>query len=176
MKIEGSKINLRNLDKLDAASITEHIQDKEISEFTYIPHPYSLKDAYEFINHTAQVNDDKSGFHLGIEKKENNQIIGGIGLNTISHTHKKAELGYWISKIFWNKGYVTEAINLMVSYCFTKFDLVRIHAYVRPGNPASIKALEKCSFKEEGLLRKHQFQNGDHRDFYIYSILKEEIE
>ena len=175
-KLIGKKINLRIVDKSDAVSIAEHAKDIEISEFTFIPHPYKLMDAYDFIEFAEKSWTDKRGCHLGIENKEDGNIIGMIGLNTINLDHKRSELGYWIGKKFWGKGFITEAIKLMVFYAFEEYKLERIHAFVRPDNPASIKVLENTGFSQEGLLRKFLFQHGAHHDFYIYSILREEIE
>jgi RimJ/RimL family protein N-acetyltransferase len=41
-------------------------------------------------------------------------------------------------------------------------------------NLASQKVLEKAGFKREGILRKSAFERGEWRDFYVYSILREE--
>ena len=174
MKIEGNRINLRSIKKSDAETLTELLQDKEISEFTFIPYPYKLKDAYEFIEFANKENNKNAGLHLSIEDKQTGQIIGGIGLNAINENHRWGEIGYWLAKKMWGQGIVSQALALMVPYCMDKYDLVRIHAYVRPENPASIKVLEKAGFTQEGLLRKYHFQNNQHHDFYIFSILSDE--
>ncbi len=48
-KIEGAKINLRYHLNSDAVSIFQYASDEAISRHTFIPHPYTIKDAHEFI-------------------------------------------------------------------------------------------------------------------------------
>ena len=84
------------------------------------------------------------------------------------------ELGYFIVPAERSKGYVGEAIRIIVDYLFLSKDAVRIQAKADPENIASCKALEKAGFKREGVLRKTFYCRGKWRDDYMYSILREE--
>ena len=96
MNLIGKKINLRYPTLDDADSIAKYCADKEISEFTFIPHPYTRQDAVDFINMSIEDHKTLSSHHCGIAHKETNEIIGMVGLNTINQTHKRAEIGYWL--------------------------------------------------------------------------------
>ena len=73
MIIRGGKINLRTLKSSDAQSIFENAKDKEISQYTNVPHPYTLKDAKEFIKKTQKDNRLKKAYYFGIEDKKTKQ-------------------------------------------------------------------------------------------------------
>lgn len=174
IKIEGTRINLRPVKKSDAESICQYAKDEEISRFTFIPHPYTLKDAQDFIKLTQSARRKQSQYHFGMEDKESGRIIGMIGLNEVNHYHQRAELGYWLGRPFWGQEITAEAIRLMLRFCFGDLNLNRVTAFVFPDNNASRRVLEKVGFKCEGLLRQHLKQNNRMRDSYLYSILKEE--
>ncbi len=83
-------------------------------------------------------------------------------------------LGYIIHPDHRNKGYCTEAIELMVDYLFLSKNIVRVQAESNPENKASIRVLEKAGFTFEGVRRKVAFMQGKYNDGAFYSILKDE--
>jgi RimJ/RimL family protein N-acetyltransferase len=175
MKIEGKSINLRKVTRSDAQSIYEHAKDREISRYTFIPHPYKREDALHFIKFTHRQMKKEKEYHLGIELKTTGQIIGMIGMMQISQKHRRAEVGYWLGRSHWGKGYAAEALHLMLRYGFKELKLVRIWARVMHPNLASARMLEKIGFTFEGRLRKSLMQNGRWLDELRYGILKEEF-
>lgn len=86
----------------------------------------------------------------------------------------QTELGYFIVPKERNKGYVSEAIQIIVDYLFLSRDIVRIQAKADPENVASWKALEKAGFLREGILRKTYYCRGKWRNDCLYSIIREE--
>ncbi|MDQ3021095.1 MAG: GNAT family N-acetyltransferase [Bacteroidota bacterium] len=116
-----------------------------------IPFPYTLKDAEEFIKRCNENKNSKEDYPFAIE---NNGIhIGGIGLH--KKGEHKAEIGYWLGEEYWNKSFMTEALNKMTDFGFNKLNLKRIYAGIFEDNIASEKLLLKCDFEYEGLLRKN---------------------
>lgn len=173
-RINGEKINLRIVTRADALTIYHNISDKDIIRFTHIPDPYKLEDAYDFIRFTHRQRRKKAAYHFGLENKDNGQIIGGIMLENICEVNRKGEIGYWVAKPFWGKGFMVEAINLMLDFCFTKVKLHRVQAYVFPDNHGSIRVLEKAGFTREGFIREGFKQRGNFVDVYQYAILEDE--
>lgn len=83
-------------------------------------------------------------------------------------------LGYIVHPDNRNKGYCTEAVELMVDYLFLSKNIVRIQAEANPENKASIRVLEKAGFTFEGVRRKVVFMKGKYNDGSVYSVLKDE--
>jgi RimJ/RimL family protein N-acetyltransferase len=82
----------------------------------------------------------------------------------------RAELGYVISKSFWNTGVTSEAVRLALEKGFKDLGVKRIEAYVDPENIGSIRVLEKNGFKLEGLLKKYVVHRGNIRDRHLYAV------
>jgi RimJ/RimL family protein N-acetyltransferase len=70
------------------------------------------------------------------------------------------------------KGYVTEAVQLLVDYLFGAKKEHRIHLVIVPGNAASRRIAEKCGFTLEGTARGAFFNDGRNQDVLIYSLLR----
>ena len=78
--------------------------------------------------------------------------VGSISLMfgkdaNISLSDNEAELGYWIGREHWNRGYVTEAAKALVDYGLDGLGLDAIWCLSRLDNPASMRVQDKCSFE-----------------------------
>jgi RimJ/RimL family protein N-acetyltransferase len=77
-------------------------------------------------------------------------------------------------KAYWNQGYGSEALRLLVQYGFETMRLHRIWLRVLATNPRAIRAYEKIGFVHEGRMREAQFAHGKHHDILLMSILRPE--
>jgi ribosomal-protein-alanine N-acetyltransferase len=84
------------------------------------------------------------------------------------------EIAYALVPSERGKGYCTEAVEIMIDFLFLSKDVVRIQARTDVRNKGSQRVLEKSGFTREGKLRKSTFVRGRWRDWFIYSILREE--
>lgn len=105
-----------------------------------------------------------------IEKKDGTKIGYMISHPSLGHT----EIGYAIISDERRKGYCTEAVRILIDYLFLSKQIIRVHADAEIANVASRKVLENAGFIKEGLLRKFYFRDGEWRDSFLYSILREE--
>lgn len=170
-QIESERLLLRALDLKDADRITELLSDKSIYLMTSrIPYPYTLDCAKEFI---SMLSENDSEIVWGIVLKESQTFVGAIGL-TIDSQNENAELGYWIGKKYWGKGYCTEAAKAVVKYAFEKFRLNKIYANHFLKNPASGRVLKKVGMTYEGRLRKHIKKDSEFIDLELYGILSDD--
>ena len=151
--------------------------DKVYSENTAnMPYPYKEADA-EFLIHEVVDKgfENETDFVFAIRNKENGLIMGLIGIHHWDKANQKAEIGYWLGKEFWNKGYVTEAMAEVLVFGFHVLNLNKITASFFPHNPASGRVMEKCGMKQEAVLKQEIYKNGKFLDFVRYSILKEDF-
>jgi [ribosomal protein S5]-alanine N-acetyltransferase len=70
------------------------------------------------------------------------------------------------------RGYITEAVQLLVDYLFGAKKEHRIHLVIVPGNAASRRIAEKCGFVLEGTVRGAFFNDGRNQDVLLYSLLR----
>jgi RimJ/RimL family protein N-acetyltransferase len=113
---------------------------------------------------------EKRGFI--VQKKDGTGI--GVINNWINQPNRTIEISYAIIPTERQKGYGTEAVQLIVDYLFLSKDLLRIQAITNVRNKPSQRVLEKAGFRKEGTIRKSYFIRGEWRDHYLYSILREE--
>jgi RimJ/RimL family protein N-acetyltransferase len=83
-------------------------------------------------------------------------------------------IGYRLLPSERNKGYGTDAVQLIVDYLFLSQHTGRIQAETNPRNIVSQRALEKAGFQREGLVRRSVFIRGKWEDGVLYSILRED--
>jgi len=113
---------------------------------------------------------------FAITHRQEGFFIGGIGLNNIDKQSELAEIGYWIGKPYWGKGYGTEAAHAVLQYGFEVLRLNRVHSKHFSNNPASGRIMQKIGMKHEGCQRQQFKKWGTFVDFELYGILRSEYE
>ncbi|MEM9837162.1 MAG: GNAT family protein [Bacteroidota bacterium] len=98
-------------------------------------------------------------------------FYGAGGLNDISTTHHKAEIGLWLLPPYWGKGIMTEALPLICDYGFTQLGLHRIEGFVESNNHNCKRAMAKLDFTLEGTMRDCEVKDGAYISVDIYSKL-----
>ncbi len=88
---------------------------------------------------------------LALELKENGKVIGSIGLEDIDFRDAEhlqgREIGYALSKAYWGRGLMPEAVNAVITYCFRElaFDWLTCGHFV--WNIQSQRVVEKSGFR-----------------------------
>ncbi|KRE69524.1 GNAT family N-acetyltransferase [Paenibacillus sp. Soil750] len=125
-------------------------------------------------NSIKQKEEDKR-YAFGIFLRETDQLIGDISLFEVQRgPHQKCILGYSMDQTHNGKGYMTEAIQLIMKFAFEEAGLLRVEAGVMPRNLGSMRVLEKAGFKQEGLARKLLEINGVREDHVLFAMLAED--
>ena len=162
---------LRDWSLSDCESLARHADNIRIwsNVRDVFPHPYTPNDAVVFIS--SVISKPRPAVDRAIDI--NGEAVGGIGLVMQQDVERiSAEIGYWLSENFWNKGIMTEAVKQMAEYAFTCFPLSKLFAPVYEHNLASMKVLEKAGFEKEGVLKKAAIKNGIVIDLHYYGLIK----
>lgn len=163
------QINLRPFEPKDVDALAKHANNYNISKnlTNKFPFPYLKKDAEIFIGWALSHNPLQV---MAIEV--GGEVIGSIGIHPLTDIYaKSAELGYWISESFWNRGITTKAIKEMLRYGFKVFvDVDRIFARTTHVNVASQIALRKAGFVFEAKLAGTIFKNNEYFDELIFGF------
>lgn len=172
--LETERLILRPFVDDDAARIAELAGDPEISDTTLrIPHPYTSQIASEWISTHQAIRDKGRALFYAIDHKERSELIGSAGID-IDLPQNRAEIGYWIGREYWNRGYATESAVRLLGYVFTVLKLHKVVAHCFARNPGSGRVLEKLGMKREGLLRDHIRNSGTWEDIVLYGMLDAE--
>ncbi|MCL1093449.1 GNAT family N-acetyltransferase [Shewanella kaireitica] len=100
----------------------------------------------------------------------NGELVGNVSLNTINHSQKKAEIGYWLSSHQQGKGIVTQAVNRLIELAFTDLRLERVEIMAATENIASRSVAERLGFKLERIITKADNLNGRLYDHAVYGL------
>jgi len=173
MQLMLSKSTIRSFRPDDAASLTKHIGTYSVARnMSMIPHPYSLKDAEEWIG-IATSRTPETHFAIAID----DEVVGGIGVEvgdarSITGNNHCAEIGYWLGETFWGRGIMSEAVEAFTERAFTELGLVRLHAAVYARNPASARVLAKAGYELEGTMKARYFRDGQFIDGLLYAKVR----
>ncbi|QUW22043.1 GNAT family N-acetyltransferase [Sporosarcina sp. Marseille-Q4063] len=170
--LETERLLLREITNEDANAIFSSFSNNEVTRYYGQDTMKNIEEAEKIIDIFATNHIEKRGIRWGIQRKDDQEIIGTIGFHAWFHKHKRAEIGYEIHPDYWRNGYTHESLLKIISYGFEEMDLNRIGAVVFTQNEASNKLLTKIGFQNEGLLKDYMYQNGNPHDTYIYSYIK----
>ncbi|TWE04984.1 ribosomal-protein-alanine N-acetyltransferase [Neobacillus bataviensis] len=110
-------------------------------------------------------------YNFGIFKHDDS-LIGTINLfQVLRGSLQSAFIGYFLDEQYNGKGYMTDAVTLVIDYAFNELELHRIEAGVMPHNIGSIRVLEKSGFHKEGIAVKNVKINGKWEDHQVLAII-----
>ena len=163
-------IILREIEESDARDYFEYMSNNAMEGFlTKENRPNSVEKALEEVKYWGSLFPQKRSIYWAIALKESNKMIGTAGFNLISFPNSRAEISYDLSPEYWGRGIMLKSINGILKFADVALELVRIQATVIIDNERSIKVLERTGFKKEGLLKKYEVVEGEHKDYYMYS-------
>jgi RimJ/RimL family protein N-acetyltransferase len=113
---------------------------------------------------------------LGVVLKQENTLIGIVGLKDINLLNQGAEFYIKIDPTAQGKGYGAEATRLMLRYGFMELNLHRIQTQDMEANVAGWRTDEKAGFHYEGTLREAIMRFGRYHDVRVYSMLASDFE
>ena len=169
--LETTRLTLRPFTVADASDVQRLAGEREIaSNMLNIPHPYEEGMAEQWIATHQERYEKGELVNFAITLRVDQALIGAIGLQ-LTQRHASAELGYWIGKPFWNRGYCTEAAQAVVRYGFDVIGLNRLYAAYFKCNPASGRVMQKLGMRYEGCMREHVKKWGVFEDRELYGLL-----
>lgn len=176
--IYGQRIRLRAIEKEDIPRFVVWLNDPEVRRGISIYLPFSTVDEEHWFERMQELPQYEHPLVIEVRqagKAETWVPIGDIGFHKVDWRNRSAEFGIVIGdKAYWNQGYGTEAVKLIVCYGFQSLNLNRIFLRVFANNPRAIRAYEKAGFTREGCLRQAEFQEGMYIDVFFMSILRSE--
>ena len=111
-----------------------------------------------------------------IEEKTSKSVLGwaSITIHQWAKRFTSADIGLAIGeKDFWQKGYGTEVVELLLKEAFEQLNLHRVGWWTFAENTASIVLARKMGFKEEGRVRDSVFFDNK---YHVLGLLKDEYE
>jgi len=172
--IETQRLILRGPKPKDLQPVCDIHSDPDVMQF-YGVLPYdSPEKAQKHLDWLKSLHKEDKGLRPIITLKGEDTYIGDVGYYDYEKKHNRAEIGYILGKDYWGKGLMSEALEAMLEYGYSKMGLNRVQALIDPRNAASLRVAEKQGFKYEGTFRDYELEYGDYIDLNMYSLLKRE--
>ncbi len=132
-----------------------------------MPFPYTEDDAVQWLT-MVQEKEGKDGVFRAIV--EDGEIIGSVSVERDSSLKSDGEIGYMLSKNYWNQGIATQVVALICNTVFKELSLQRIIGKVYEPNVASARVLEKNGFTRKSTHPDAIFKNGMTYNVLVYEL------
>ena len=137
----------------------------------WVSPPTTAKAYSVYLARTRQPNNE---LHF-LCRREGGAIAGAINLSQLVRgAFQSAFLGYYIGAPFAGRGYMTEAMRLMLRHAFRHLKLHRVEANIQPGNAASRALVVRAGFRLEGFSRRYLKIAGRWRDHERWAMTVED--
>ena len=179
--IYGERIRLRAVEKEDLPIFVGWLNDPEVIQGLLLYNPISQTEENGWYERMLARPIDEHVLAIEVklpgsgDEELSWKLIGSLAFDSIDWRIRAAELGILIGdKSFWNQGYGTESVRLLVQYGFNTLNLNRVYLHVFETNPRAIRAYEKAGFTLEGRERQAEFRDGKFIDVLRMSWLRED--
>ena len=177
LPVLGTKrLILRKMRLDDAHDVFEYASDPEVANYVTWDAHENIEDSRRFLQSIIQHYENKEVASWGVVFRDNNKFIGTCGFMWWLPGDARAEIGYAMSRQYWGKGLMTEAVREVISFGFERMMLNRIEAQCMAQNIGSERVMQKNGMTIEGIRREATFRKGAYHDLKIYSILKKEYD
>ncbi|MDZ7732064.1 MAG: GNAT family protein [Acidimicrobiia bacterium] len=111
------------------------------------------------------------GFGLFVD----GELAGEVNLSAVQRgPFQSAYVGYWVDEDRAGRGYVPEALVVLMRFAFEELQLHRIQIAIIPRNKSSRRVVDKLGLREEGVAQRYLEINGVWEDHVRYAITSEE--
>ena len=174
MILKGKKILLRAPEPQDVEVLYLWENDPEIWKISNTQAPYSkyVLEQYILNSHEDIYKVRQLRLMIDLIGGENpNVTIGAIDLFDFEPAHHRAGIGILIDKNARKAGYATEALDLLVDYCFSILHLHQIYCNIGVDNVQSLALFQKFGFQIIGVKKDWIFTDNQWQDEYILQLI-----
>ena len=167
--LSGKNISLKPLEMNDCTNkYVSWLNNPNVNE--YLETRWQKQNMETIKAFVLNVQESENNYLFAIYENQSNLHIGNIKLGPINFHHLYADISYFIGEEkCWGKGFISEAIKLIVNIGFNVFNLHRIQAGLYATNIASAKALLNAGFNLESISYKQlKNKNNEWEDHHWY--------
>lgn len=169
--LETERLVLRPWKQSDLKDFFEYALVQGVGEMAGWNHHKSIEESREILD--VFINEHKT---FALELKNNGRVIGSLGIekiNSLDDPYENMygkEIGYVLSKDYWGRGLMTEAVKKVIDFCFDDLSLDYLWISHWVDNDKSRRVIEKCGFE---FVKEFEYtcQNGDIRPSRGYKKL-----
>ena len=149
-KLYTKRLILRPFEYNDLDDFYEYASVEGVGEMAGWKHHESIEESRKILN--LFIDEDKT---FAVCLRENNKVIGSLGVEMYGSEHKLTEfsdykgreLGFVLSKNYWGRGIMPEAVNEVIKFLFTQCDFDFLLCGYFLFNKQSARVQQKCGFR-----------------------------
>lgn len=162
--LTGKHIHLRALEPDDLDFLYAIENNESFWEVSSTQTPYSKFILEQYLANAHQDIYEAKQLRLIIAENTTKNNVGIIDLFEYNPQHKRAGIGILIIENEQNKGFASQALELLIDYSFNKLNLHQLFANITTDNTKSLDLFTKHGFKKIGIKKEWIFSKGSFKD------------
>jgi len=146
----GEKVRLRALEPADVETLFIWENDPAVWKISNTQAPFSRHVLDQYVATSHQDIYTTRQLRLMIEKLDDKTAAGCIDLFDFEPAHARVGIGILVAERERNKGFATEALTLLLDYCFNVLGLHQVFCHIDVDNEASLKLFQHAGFEITG--------------------------
>lgn len=171
--LKGTHINLRALEPEDLGFLFKIENNESFWEVSHTQAPFSKFILKQYLENAHLDIYEAKQLRLVIEDNKSKNAIGMIDLFDFNPLHKRAGIGILIHPDYQKNGFASEALLLLIQYCFTHIQVHQLYANIASDNKNSIYLFAKHNFKEVGIKKDWIYNKGIFKDEILFQLIDE---
>lgn len=171
--LQGNTVKLRALEPEDLEFLFETENNEGFWEVSHTQTPLSKFILKQYLENAHLDIFEAKQLRLVIEENLNNKAVGMIDLFDFNPQHFRAGVGILVHDKYQKNGFASEALQLLIKYCFTHLHLHQLYANITSENPKSIALFKKHQFKKIGIKKDWIFINNNFKDEILFQLIHE---
>lgn len=158
----SDRLGFRNWNLNDIEKMHEINSDEKVMEF--FPAIPTKEQTTEFVERMQTQFENKGFCYFAIEKLENNEFIGFIGLSEQTYEAEFTpcvDIGWRIKSCEWNKGFASEGAKRCLEYAFDELKIENIFSIAPKINTKSEHIMTKIGMKKQYEFEHSLLTNND---------------
>lgn len=171
--LSGTNIDLRALEPEDLDFLFTIENNTNFWQVSNTQVPFSRFVLKQYLENAHQDIYEAKQLRLIIEEINTNKAIGMIDLFDFNPQHHRVGIGILVHEKFQNSGFASDALSILIPYCFKILNLHQIFANIIPDNHQSIALFSGFNFKKIGEKKDWLLIDGAFKDEFIFQLINE---
>ncbi len=177
--LKTARLRLRHLMIEDAPAAHQAYGDHEAMRYWDMPPSIDVEETERRVKRSLSVDPQWHATWAVLARwpegpLPDHQFIGMINYHARQPWNRRLALGWILVPRFQGRGYMQEAIRVVLAHCFATLNTHRVEAEIELENVRSTRLAQRLGFQREGLLRDRLFVADQPRTKQMYSLLRSE--
>jgi diamine N-acetyltransferase len=171
----GNNIRLRAIEPGDLDFLFTIENDPKIWRVGNTLMPYSRYQLEQYILSSQHDFYSEKQIRLMIDlllPENKKKTVGVLDLYDFEPHHKHAGVGIFVLPEEQGKGYATEALAILIRYCFEILNLHMIHCTITTDNLSSIRLFEEAGFSQCGIKKEWRYLDHKWMDELMFQLIR----